>query len=194
MAAKGYTTTDLVAAELGRTLTAPQLAQCATLIEQAEAWIDHVTGGTWLLASTVTDELHYLTGQVVYLHRWPVAAIASLTVRQDGAQETDLVVGDDYDILDGAHGMVMVRGFGRGTLLKVSYTTDSVVLPGDLARAATMLVAHWMLRSLDPDRQGLESYSVGSDLSVKFRTDSNGGVPDDLLAMVRSHRVSIVMA
>lgn len=196
MTSKGYTTSALVADELGRVLTAPQLVQCDTLIEQAEAWIDHETGGAWLAEPTVTDELHHLTSSVVYLDNWPVAAITSIVVRPQyvGAPETVLTEGTDYELVDAGHGLLLVRGFGTGWLLKASYTTSSVALPGDLARAATMLVAHWMLPRLDDvNRNGIESYSVGADLSVKFRTDGES-IPDDVVGLVGHHKVSVSIA
>lgn len=197
MAARGYTTATLVAKELGRDLTAPQLDQCADLIEQAEAWIDHESGRAWMVASPTTDELITVTGPVVYLGNRPVSAISSVKVRPMavGGADTTLVAGTDYELVDGQNGILLLSGFLgpggdiiQGTLasnsyLKVSYTSATPV-PGDIQRGATLLVAHWMLPRLEPDRQGVDSYSIGGELQVKV---SKADIPDEVLRLIHGH-------
>jgi hypothetical protein len=194
MVAKGYTTATLVAKELGRDLTAPQLDECQDLVEQAEAWIDRAAGDAWMVSSPTVNELHTVTGPVVYLRNRPVSAITSLSVRPFtvGSVSTALVQGTGYELLDPAAGLVsllpswdaLAVGYGRagylGYLLTVSYTTATPA-PGDIQRAATLLVAHWMLPRLEPDRQGVDSYSIGGELTVR---PSKQDIPDEVLRLV----------
>jgi hypothetical protein len=202
MVVKGYTTATLVAKELGRDLTAPQLDECADLISQAEDWIDNQTGRSWLVTS-VSNELHTVTGPFLYLNTRPVAAISSLTVRPYtvAAAETVLGSGTGYELIDPQTGLVSlapswdvaVVGYGRssyiGWLLKASYTA-TVPLPGDVQRGATLLVAHWMLPRLDPDRAGVDSYSIGGELMVKLRKDD---IPDEVMRLING-REAIIFA
>jgi hypothetical protein len=196
LAAKGYTSTDLVAAELGRTLTAAQLLQCATLIPQAESFIDTQTGKAWMTPSPIVDELHQIgDSSVVYLGSRPVTAVTIVKVRalSFGSTDVTLVAGTDYELFEASRGVLLLNGsYQTGSLLKVSYTSTGAV-PGDIQRAATLLVAGWLTdSSVDPDlyQRGIESYSVGSDLSVKFRTQA-GGAPDEVLAILRAHEAIV---
>jgi hypothetical protein len=198
--AKGYTTATLVAKELGRDLTAPQLDECADAISQAEDWIDLQTGRAWLVVTPITDELHTLEGNVVYLYNRPVTSVTSVTVRFPlvGAAETTLIAGEDYELIDGPHGVILVSGVARakgtffqsdliprGTLLKVTYATATPV-PGDIQRAATLLVAHWMLPRLNGDMREVKTYSVGSGGDTFATTFDTAGVPDEIMRLVRA--------
>jgi hypothetical protein len=200
MSGKGYTTATLVAKELGRDLTAPQLDECADLIGQAEDWIDNQTGRAWLVVSPITDELHTLDARIVYLSNRPVSAVTSVTARTllVGASESTLVAGKDYELIDGPNGVLLVSAFAGaaqtvfpsdpilpGSLLKVSYTV-AVPVPGDIQRAATMLVASWMLPRLDSDRQGLKTYSVGSSGDTFSVTFDCLPVPDSVTQIIRA--------
>jgi hypothetical protein len=205
--AKGYTTATLVAKELGRDLTAPQLDECADAIGQAEDWIDLQTGRAWLVTSPITDELHTLDGNVVYLLNRPVTSVTTVTVRLPlvGATESALVAGEDYELIDGPHGVLLVSGAARakgsffpsdfiprGTLLKTTYTVSTPV-PGDIQRAATLLVAHWMLPRLNGDVRGVQSYSVGSSGDTFNVTFNKQDVPDEVTQLIRA-REAILFA
>lgn len=205
MAAKGYTTAQLVAQELGRDLTAPQLDQCADLIGEAEAWIDHETGRAWAVTSPIVDELHSVTSPVVYLVNRPVLAVTSVTARSlaIGSTYTTLAAGSGYELIDPTNGILLLSGVDPatdivinssgtfyGALVKVSYTASTPV-PGDIQRAATLLVAHWMMARLEPDRLGLKAYSVGQELSVTLQDAATIGVPPDVLRIVRSREAVI---
>lgn len=174
MAAKGYTTKALVAAELGRTFTGAQDTQCDGLIEEAEAFIDRMTGRAWLVTSAVTDEVHTPVDGVVYLDRAPILSVTAVKVRSRsiGATDTSLVAGSTYELLDLSRGIVSVGDYGDDVIVKVSYThTSPLPVPKDVQRAATLLVAGWMLPRLDPAMANIESVSVGQgDVSVKYRT------------------------
>jgi hypothetical protein len=192
--ARGYTTAQLVAQELGRDLSAPQLDQVADLIEEAEDTCDHETGRSWLVASPIVNELHTATGQLLYLHKKPVTAVTSITRRLQsvGAAVSTLVAGTDYELIDAEHGIVMLAGYpyhdvvinttttDYGLLLSATYTSTTPV-PGGIRRAVTQLVAHWMRRRLSSSAsQGIRSYSVGGgDLTVTYT---------DVLRVFRSYR------
>jgi hypothetical protein len=208
MAAKGYTSATLVTKELGRDLTAPQLDECADLIGQAEDWIDVQTGRAWLVASPITDELHNMYSRIVYLKNRPVISITSVTSRLllVGAQDTVLTEGDEYELIDGPNGVLLVSAFAgasattffpsdhipRGSLLKVSYTT-SVPAPGDIQRAATLLVAHWMLPRLNGDTREVTSYSVGSSGDTFNVTFDKTDVPAEVMRLIHA-REAILFA
>lgn len=189
MAAKGYSTNAKVGEELGVTLTAAQLAQVDGLIEEAEAWIDEHTGDAWLVTSPTTDELHVPDGGVVYLKHTPVSAITSVVARSlaIGASATTLVANTDYELIDAARGTLRISGTYWGFLLRVTYTHTSMPVPKHVQRATTLLVAHWMLPRLNPDRQGVESYEVGGEIAVKMRKDAEN-IPEQVLALLKRKR------
>jgi hypothetical protein len=205
--AKGYTSAQLVAQELGLDLTAPQLDQCADLVAQVEDWIDNETGRSWSVTSPTIDELHPITmSPLVYLFNKPVLAVTSVKARVVlvGGQDVTLSSATDYELIDPVHGILLVNGFLGATgdivtspvlpgallpnsLLKVTYTSATPP-PGDIQRVATLMVAHSMSARLNPDRHGIESYSVGGDLQVKLRTDD---LPAEVLRILRSREAVI---
>lgn len=181
MSAKGYTSRLRVQSYLGRTLTADQLDQADALIAAAEAWIDRRTHRSWLVASPVTDELHTVTGGVVYLQQRPVTSITSVTVRSlaVSATETSLVDGSDYELIDPTNGGLSLGGSAYlDSLAKVSYVHTGPAVPEDIALATTMMVAAWLQPTLDGVGSNIKSYQVGGELQVSF-TD------DDLLKSVK---------
>lgn len=205
--AKGYTTADLVQQELGRSLTAEQLTQVGGLVEEAEAYVDRVTGKSWLVASPATSELHALVGPYVYLRRTPVASVSAVTIRSSaiGATETTLVAGSGYELLDPATGLLslsaypladpVVNGpaYSPGTLVKVTYTyTDPLPVPADVRGVVTRMVANRMRGRVDPSMSGVKSVSVGQgDLAVTYGDDYLGagpGASEADLAILRSYR------
>jgi hypothetical protein len=200
MAAKGYTTATLVAQEMGRDLTAPQLDQCADLIEAAEAFIDQQTGRSWLATSPTTAELHQPDGPVVYLKHRPVAAISSVSVRPlvVGGTDTVLVANTDYELIDATNGVLLINSLlgvtgdivrstlARGSLLKVTYTTVTPV-PANVQRLTTELVANWLTRRIGGSNMaGVKSFKM-PDFSIDY-TDagSSFSVPDDLMRRINA--------
>lgn len=205
---KGYTTVSLVVAELGQDLTAPQLDQCADLIGEAESWIDQATGRVWL-ATSPTTEFHSVLGPVVYLRNRPVVAVTSVTRRplSPGATVTTLVANTQYELIDAANGILLLSGYpyndvvintettsSYGYLVTVTYTSTTPV-PADIQRAATLLVADWMQPRRTPDRQGLDGYTVGDDLTVKFSKpgSANGvrGAPAEVMRILEAHETVV---
>lgn len=196
MALRGYSTNVLVAAEMGRTFTVAQQSQCDGLIEEAEDLIDQITSRAWLSTSPVTDELHTVEGPVVYLTNKPVTAITSVKVRRMaiGSTDTTLTAGSTYELLDAANGVLSLGNAYREYLVKVTYTfTTPEAVPPLIRRAATMLVAHWMVPRLNTDSYGIKRYSVGQELTVEFKDDGSRGVPDEVMDIL-TRRKALVFA
>lgn len=204
MTARGYTTVELVVNEMGVELTAPQLDQIADMIADAESWIDVQTGRAWIVTSPTTGELHTIDqSRLVYLNNRPVTAVSSVVARGTyvGATNRTLVANTDYELIDAAHGILMVNDPASGydiitdrvwsdTLLTVAYTSSTPV-PADIQRAATLLVSAWMLARTLTDYRGLKSYSVGSELSVTLADGSQGAVPGDVMQIIRAREAMI---
>lgn len=196
MAARGYTTKALVAAELGVTFTNDQQTQCDALIEEVESYIDRITARSWIVASPATETLAVSDDGVVYLSNRPVAAITSVAVRSAtiGATSTTLTAGSEYELLDATNGILLV-GAGGQSLATVVYThtNAAAALPKDIQRAATMLAAAWMSPRLHPERDGLDALSVFSgEVSMKMSARESAA-PPEVLALLKA-RTRMVFA
>lgn len=193
--AKGYTTAALVEAEMGVTLTAAQTTAATDLVGEAESLIDRYTARAWIVASPATDTLVVPADGVLGLSQRPVTAITSVSVRPAtiGAASTALVAADTYELLDAADGQVLVSTVYRGYLATVAYThtNTAAALPLGIQRAATLLVAAWLLPRLNPDRAGLDSYEVGGELKVKISTEKS--LPPDVLRILDAY-AAVVLA
>lgn len=187
---KGYTNTTLVAEELGRTLTSDQTTQAAGLIDEAEAFIDHKTGRAWMVPSPSTEILTVPDDSVVRLTNRPVTAVSSVSVRAAaiGATSTALVAGTSYELLDAAGGLLLVSGYA-GYVATVSYS-HATPAPADIRRAATLLVAHWLLPRLLPDLQGVRRLSVGGELDMEAfgGVDGPPGPPPAVMDILTGYR------
>lgn len=213
MVAKGYSSATLVAQEMAVDLTAPQLDQCADMLEAAEAWIDRQTGRAWAVTSPVVSELHSVYGPAVYLVNKPVTAVSAVTIRSAsvGASPTTLTAGTDYELIDATNGVLLLSGYGTprdvvintehtgydGYLLFVSYTTTTPA-PADIQRASTLLAAEWMLARLNPDYQGVESYRIagsGDEFQVKMASTAlePTGRMSEVLRIVRAREALVIV-
>jgi hypothetical protein len=206
MVAKGYSSVALVTEELGRAdLPVAQQNQVDGLLTEAEATIDRLTGKAWLTASPVADELHALSGPVVYLERTPVASVTAVAVRSAavGATWTALAAGTGYELLDPTTGILTLSGWGGGDvvvntawggydLVRVSYThTDPLPVPADVRGVATRMVANRMRARLEPSLVGAKSVSVGQgDVAITYRDDTGygPGLTEDDAAILKSYR------
>lgn len=187
-----YTDATKIANYLGLTLTSPQQTQAGVLADAATAWVDRYTGQSWQVSSPVTDELHDVLGDRVYLDRRPVTAITSVKTRwaYPDSSETTLTAGQ-YELLDAAAGLLLLQGWGQGLAL-VTYTHTATAAPDDVALATTMIAASWLNQTLRPSTEGLDSVSVGqNDVTVKFSA-SRSDVPAEALTILKSYRTVIV--
>ena len=190
-----YTDAAAIAGYLGVTLTGAQETQAGVLANAATAWIDRYTGRSWQAASPVTDELHELVGDTVYLNARPVATVTSVKTRERFADAgTTTLDASQWELLDAANGVLLLLGWaGVGRLALVTYThTAPASLPDDVELAATMIAAAWLGQALRPNTQGVESVSVAqNDISVKFAA-SRGSVPAEALAILNGYRRVVV--
>lgn len=188
-----YTDATKIAAYLGVTLTADQITQAGVVAQAATDWIDGYVGRSWQGSSPVTDELHSIVGDELWLDNRPVTAITSVKTRQPviGASYTTLGSGD-YELVDAEWGRLRLVGWGDYEAA-VSYTHTATTAPSDVALAATMIASAWLSQTLRPSTQGVESIAVGqNDVNVKF-SSSRDDVPSAALSILARYR-SIVIA
>jgi hypothetical protein len=215
MTAKGYTSSALVASELGVTLTSPQATFCDVLIAEAEAWLDGETERTWLVTVPITGELAQVRADGIRLRARPVASVQSVTVSpaMAGSTSTTLVANRDYALLDPAGGLLWLNGMYAGYLATVAYTPVATgtplvgpPLPADLAGAIRRLVAAWLRPSLMTSSGGaavplgstIKRYQIGPDLQVEYAnsaaasgaSDGSGAraVPADIAEIVGRYK------
>lgn len=189
-----YTDATKIAAYLGVTLTSPQQTQAGIAAQAASDWIDEYKGRSWQIASPVTDELHTMTGDRVYLNNRPVAAVSSVKTRAAafvGFGWTTLATGQ-YELLDATNGVLLIQGWSASSqaLVQASYTHTASV-PSQIALAATIIAASLLGPTLRPNTSGLDSVSVGqNDIAVKFSADY-GDVPPEALTLLGGRAIVI---
>lgn len=189
-----YATATQIAAYLGVTLTSPQQTQAGVVAQAASDWIDRYTGRSWQQTSPVTDERHDILGDRVYLSNRPVVSITSVKTRTYYADlGTVTLDAGQYELLDGAAGLLLVQGFARSELIAlVSYTHTAVTPPSDVSLAATMIASAWLSQTLRPQTQGLDSVAVGqADIQVKFSARRDD-IPAAALSILASYRTVVV--
>jgi hypothetical protein len=190
-----YTDATKIAAYLGVTLSAPQITQAGLAAQAASDWIDEYKGRSWQIASPITDELHTLVGDRVYLTNRPVVAVTSVKTRAAafvGFGWTTLGA-SQYELLDAANGVLLIQGWSASSeaLVQVTYTHSATSAPSTIALAATIIAASWLAPTLAPSTAGLESVAVGqNDVNVKFRKD-RGDVPQEALTLLGARPVVI---
>lgn len=190
-----YTDATKIAAYLGVTLTAPQITQAGICAQAASDWIDQYKGKSWQIASPVTDELHSMTGDRIYLNNRPVASVTSVKTRAAafvGFGWTTLGA-SQYELLDAANGVLLIQGWSASSeaLVQVSYTHTGTAPPSQIALAATIIAASLLGPTLRPNTSGLESVAVGqNDINVKFSVDY-GSVPSEAMALLGGRAVVI---
>lgn len=190
-----YTDSNKIAAYLGKTLTSPQQTQAGVMADAATAWIENYLGLSWQTASPITNELHSIIGDRIYLSHRPVAAVSAVKTRgnyEDAAETT--LTSSQYELLDATNGVLLIEGWSAGDgLALVTYTHTMTTVPADVALAATMIAAAWMADALAPGTAGVESLAVGqNDIAIKF-TESRSDVPVAALVILNGYR-SIVIA
>jgi len=190
-----YTDATKIAAYLGVTLTSPQQTQAGIAAQAASDWIDEYKGRSWQVASPVTDELHTLTGDRVYLNNRPVAAVSSVKTRAAafvGIGWTTLAT-SQYELLDAANGVLLIQGWSASSqaLVQVSYTHTGTTPPSQIGLAATIIAASLLGPTLRPNTAGLDSVSVGqNDVAVKFSVDY-GSVPSEAMALLGGRAIVV---
>ena len=191
-----YTDATAIAGYLGVTLTSPQQTQATTLAAAATAWIDRYTGRSWQASSPITDELHEMVGDTVYLTNRPVTAVTSVKTRERFADAgTTTLDASQWELLDATNGVLLILGWagvGRLALVTYTHTATAAAVPDDVALAATMIASAWLSQALRPSTEGVEQISVGqNDISVKFAA-TRGDVPPAALAILNGYRRVVI--
>jgi hypothetical protein len=198
---KGYSNKYLVADAIGTHDGVAPVQSLDYWLAAAEAWIDKYTGQTWGITG-VTAEQHTFDGSsasvsyqgynlnpimwvprngwgdpLIYLRTYPVAAVSAVRARYlNLAAVTYTLVPADYELVDAAHGQLLVSTNWFGQRLSIDYTV-TVPIPADITLAATLLVTAWvspMVNGTDSKAlSGIKSYSIGQDLSVTFQDNAS---------------------
>ena len=182
-----YTNATKIANHLGVALTVPQQAQAEVVAEAITVWIDHRTGRTWQNASgTVTDEVHQITGGVVYLEYRPVIAVSEVHAKpRGGGSVWELVPPSEYQLTDPAAGLLeftsLTNIWAATYDARVDYTNAVAAPPADIAYAATVLSADVLFTMLHPESTGVQSLALGqNDIAITYASgadaDHGGGV------------------
>ncbi len=191
-----YADHDDVAEYLGRTLSTEQQAQADVYVSAASAFIDRKTGVQWATSSPAT-ELLTVMGRLVYLKNTPVTDITLVTIRDllPGADETTLVEGSDYELVDAAKGILSLTTVYSGLyprytsgILKVVYSHSATIAPDNIKLAAIIIAAHYMNSALNPMGQRLKSLNDNRAVSITFRDQD---VPNNALMLLPPKRLAM---
>jgi hypothetical protein len=189
-----YTDANKIALYLGVTLTGAQQNQAGVAAQVASDWCDRHLARSWQAATPVTDEMHTMIGDRVYLNSRPVATITTVKTRAAAFVSfgwTTLAVGQ-YELLDATNGVLLIQGWSASSaaLVQVTYT-HTTEPPSNVAFAATMIAASLLGPTIRPNTSGLESVSVGqNDVAVKFSVDY-GSVPSEALSVLGARGVVV---
>lgn len=184
MAAKGYTTTEDVASQLGRTLTDPQIAYLESMIlPAAEQWVD-TTGGREYGIGVVTAEQLVMAEQYTWLSKTPVTSVQAVRgylwgQTADSVQTLDAGL---YTLVDAASGYFRLPGWRNYAHLEIDYTPDDTI-PERIRLATAIVCGVYMRTVLHPESEWLTDYSSGQDLRIKFRNLEVPPLVYDLVGM-----------
>ncbi len=178
--AKGYTTQAGLAAFLGRPLTTTEQAQADAAIAATEAYIDRVTGRSWMDPTPTLGESYPVFGPKLYLKRRPVLTVTALRVACCPTETQQPLTVDQFTLVDAARGLVWVSAYTGYAW--VDYTHQGPPLPADLAYAANLLATAWTgAGGATADGLGgdVVSYMVGQELTVTRgdRIAASAGLP-----------------
>jgi hypothetical protein len=167
---KGYTTASAVEAQLGRTLTPPQVQHLLdVVIPAAEEWVDETTGRAYG-EGAVTAEHMLFGGPYSWLNLTPVQSIEAIRVWLWGQSVDNLAVLDPayYSLIDPRNGLVLLPSWRNYEHIEVDYTPDPTI-PPKVALATTILAGYYMRTVVHPETEWLTDYSSGQDVRLKFR-------------------------
>lgn len=191
-----YSDATKVGNYLGVTLTASQITQAGVTAQAASDWIDRYLGKSWQGTSPVTDELHTLVKDRVYLNNRPVASITSVKTRAAafvGFGWTTLDA-SQYELLDAANGVLLIAGWSASSegLVQVTYAY-TLALPTPVGLAATMIAASWLGPTMVGLPSGLDSIALGqNDIAVKFGSSARD-VPPEALTLLAGYRSIVIV-
>jgi hypothetical protein len=184
-----YTSSDAIAAYLGRTLTTDQQTQADLMAAAASDFIEGALGRSWLdtdgvTGEAVTDELHTVQANRIWLKHAPVDPdeTVTLSVRCKLPGSTTYAQTEPYqwELLDASLGHIYTSPTLEGQLALVSYTSLEQI-PPIIAQFATELAAGMLSLSLagaaasSAALTGVRRYTLwGGDLSVEYAASATG--------------------
>lgn len=206
-----YSSVQRVADHLGRDLTGVAVLEADRALRAAEAWIDARTGRPWS-AGAVT-ELRVLSGaNGLLLERPPVASVATVELRSPyiGAVWQPLTP-SAYELVDPDTGLLLLSPAYVGWWARVVYTPAPVPDGGvdpRIARAATLLAAHWLRPTLEASSGGAVAGPVVArrvgDVEVRYAeedgatastaTTTSGSIPEEVETLLGSLGAAVVLA
>ncbi len=192
MVSKGYTTSDNVATQLGRTLTAPQLTYVdGLLIPAAEQWIDIQGGRTYGNTPVVAEPL-YMYGNVTWLTKTPVSTLSEVRGYLWGQTIVNMMALPTtyYLLQDPRIGQLYIPYWHSYMHLEADYVPSDVI-PSNITLATTMLCCVWMRTVLHPQTDWLTEYGSGQDVRLKFKDTI---VPQEIYDLLGTGNAGIVVA
>lgn len=168
--AKGYTTASAVEAQLGRTLTPPQVQHLLdVVIPAAEEWVDETTGRAYGEGAVVAEQMLF-GGLYSWLSVTPVLSIQSVRTWLWGQSAVDMAILSDvyYSLIDPRNGLMLLPSWRNYEHVEVDYTPDPTI-PSKVRLATTVLAGYYMRTVLHPETEWLTDYSSGQDVRLKFR-------------------------
>lgn len=168
--AKGYTTPEAIASQLGRTLTTEQVEYVNTLIIPAtEQWIDDNTGHPYGESAVVAENL-VMSGPYTWLSKAPVTSIEAVRVYYWNQQPSDMFTLDPnyYLLRDPSTGYFWLPSWRDFQHIEIDYTPNATI-PDSVKLAAAMVAGVFMRTALHPETEWMTDYASGQDLRVKFR-------------------------
>ena len=187
-----YTTAADVQAQLGRTLTAEQLAYLdASIIPAAEEWIDTTGGRAYGVPGVVGEQLVFTT-PYTWLSTVPVTSVDVVRGYLWGQTAEQLLAlpPSYYALVDERSGYLYVPSYAQYAYLEADYTTNPAI-PSRIRLAASIVCGVYMRTVLHPETEWLTDYSSGQDIRIKFRELK---IPETVYEMIGGATGSYVIA
>lgn len=184
-----YTTAADVQMQLGRTLTAQQIAYLeSNIIPAATEWVD-ATGGREYGIGAVTAEPLVMAAPYTWLEVVPVASITQIRGWFWGQTVADVQALDAslYALVDASVGYLWLPSYTSYEYLAVDYVPDPTV-PNSISLATAILCGFYMRTVIHPESEWLTDYASGQDIRVKFKELK---IPDMVYELVTSTSGSV---
>jgi hypothetical protein len=188
-----YTSAADVQSQLGRALTAEQIAYLeASIIPAAEEWVDVTGGRSYGVASVVGEQLVFAGTPYTWLTTVPVTAISELRGYLWGQSAADMAViaPTGYSLMDARTGYLYMPSHAQYARLEIDYTTDATI-PARIKLATSIVCGVYMRTVLHPQTEWLTDYASGQDVRLKFKELK---IPETVYDMISGATGSYVIA
>lgn len=189
---KGYTNTDNIQVQLGRTLTDEQAVYCNELIiPAAENWVDQNSSRVYGEQPVVAEQLVF-TSPYTWLAKAPVSELTAVRGYFYGYQPTDMftINPSSYMLVDPTQGYLWLPDWTAYQYVEVDYIPDPTI-PDRIKLATTMVACTFIRTVLHPETEWMSDYASGQDIRLKFRELK---VPDMVYTLLDSSGGGIVVA